>query len=241
MVAQARLGAEGSGKVVQQAVTAMGEIAQSSDQISRIIGVIDDIAFQTNLLALNAGVEAARAGEAGRGFAVVASEVRALAQRSSEAAREIDALISTSSEHVRNGVNLVGQTGLALNGILVSVNEIAERVSEIALSAREQATGLSEINAAMLQLDQVTQQNTAMFEETTAAAQSLARGVQALTSITARFTAAELEEAASPRMPDPLSARVRPDVPKRHQLSGQNRKMAPRAALAPELTEWEDF
>ena len=237
MVSQARLGAEGSGKVVQQAVVAMGEIAQSSDQISRIIGVIDDIAFQTNLLALNAGVEAARAGEAGRGFAVVASEVRALAQRSSEAAREIDTLISTSSEHVRNGVDLVGRTGQALDGILVSVNDIASRVSKIAFSAREQASGLSEINVAMIQLDQVTQQNAAMFEETTAAAQSLARGVQALSSITARFTAAAPDEKPLVDRPEPsviISAPIPVPAP-------QHGRVAQKLALARDLSEWEDF
>ncbi|MBZ4022422.1 hypothetical protein CKO11_08125 [Rhodobacter sp. TJ_12] len=190
MVEGARVSAESSGQVVQQAVAAMGEIAQSSEKISRIISVIEDIAFQTNLLALNAGVEAARAGEAGRGFAVVASEVRALAQRSSDAAQEIDTLISTSSDHVRRGVDLVGETGQALTGILGSVNEIAARVSKIASSAREQSSGLNEINNAMIQLDQVTQQNAAMFEETTAAAQALSQGVQVLTTTTARFDAA---------------------------------------------------
>ena len=208
VVERARIGAESSGQVVQQAVSAMGEIAESSQKISRIIGVIEDIAFQTNLLALNAGVEAARAGEAGRGFAVVASEVRALAQRSSAAAQEISGLISVSSDHVRVGVDLVGQTGQALDGILVSVNDIAGRVSKIACSAREQSTGLSEINRAMLDLDQVTQQNAAMFEETTAAAQALSRGVQALTATTARFRAPEAAEA-----PPPAEAVVTPVTP----------------------------
>ncbi len=187
VVKQAQGSAETSGQIVQQAVDAMGKIAESSQKISRIISVIDDIAFQTNLLALNAGVEAARAGEAGRGFAVVASEVRALAQRSSDAAREIDALITTSSEHVRQGVGLVGETGEALEGILAAVIDIANRVSEIAASSREQASGLAEINTAMNQLDQVTQQNAAMFEQTTAASHSLTRGAQALTETTNRF------------------------------------------------------
>lgn len=187
MVAQMRVSAESSGRVVSQAVSAMGEIAESSEQISRIIGVIDDIAFQTNLLALNAGVEAARAGDAGRGFAVVASEVRALAQRSSEAARKIYALISTSANHVQRGVDLVGETGRALEVILTSVNDISTRVSQIASSAREQAAGLSEINSAVIQLDQVTQQNAAMFEETTAASQSLSRSAQSLNHTTAQF------------------------------------------------------
>ncbi len=187
VVTEARSSAEASGNVVREAVSAMGEISSSSDKISKIISVIDDIAFQTNLLALNAGVEAARAGEAGRGFAVVASEVRALAQRSSEAAREINELISTSSGHVKRGVDLVGQTGEALRKIVVSVSDISTRVSEISASAQEQSAGLAEINIAVNQLDQVTQQNAAMFEQTTAASHSLTREAEALSATTARF------------------------------------------------------
>lgn len=175
VVGNARSSAEASGEVVQRAVDAMGKIEDSSEQISRIIGVIDDIAFQTNLLALNAGVEAARAGDAGRGFAVVASEVRGLAQRSSDAAREITNLISTSSEHVKQGVALVGRAGDALNEIVESVGGIAEHVAAIATSAREQSTGLDEINVAMNRLDQVTQKNVAMFEETTAASHTMTK------------------------------------------------------------------
>jgi methyl-accepting chemotaxis protein len=187
MVETAKANAEASGEVVQEAVEAMSEIESSSNQISKITSVIDDIAFQTNLLALNAGVEAARAGEAGRGFAVVASEVRALAQRSSEAAREINDLISKSGSLVKRGVGLVGETGDALKGIVKSVTEIAINVNEIAESSREQSSGLAEINAAVNQLDQVTQQNAAMFEETTAASHALTREAENLTVTTSRF------------------------------------------------------
>ncbi len=186
-VSEARSSAETSGEVVKQAIQAMSEIETSSQQISKIIGVIDEIAFQTNLLALNAGVEAARAGEAGRGFAVVASEVRALAQRSSEAAREIDTLITASSEQVTRGVGLVGETGRALTGILNAVVDISARVSEIAGGAHEQAEGLKEINTAVNQLDQVTQQNAAMFEETTAASHALMTNATSLRDITSQF------------------------------------------------------
>ncbi|MBR7618790.1 PAS domain-containing protein [Phenylobacterium sp. 20VBR1] len=169
----AKADAERSGEVVREAVAAMGEIEQSSGKISQIIGVIDEIAFQTNLLALNAGVEAARAGEAGRGFAVVASEVRALAQRSADAAKEIKTLISASSAQVGAGVRLVGETGEALVGIVARVTEIDGLIAEIALSSQEQATGLAQVNTAVNQMDQVTQQNAAMVEEATAAASNL--------------------------------------------------------------------
>jgi methyl-accepting chemotaxis protein len=159
--------------VVDQTVSAMNDIATSSSQISKITGVIDDIAFQTNLLALNAGVEAARAGESGRGFAVVASEVRALAQRSSDAAREIADLISTSEQQVDQGVALATKAGQVLVEIDALVAEVDTEVQEIASSAGEQTMGLSEINTAVSQLDQVTQQNAAMFEETSAAVSAL--------------------------------------------------------------------
>lgn len=236
VVAQARESAESSGQIVQQAVSAMGEIEESSRKISRIIGVIDDIAFQTNLLALNAGVEAARAGEAGRGFAVVASEVRALAQRSSEAAREIDTLITASSNHVRRGVDLVGETGSALQRILVAVNDIAARVSEIAASAQEQSAGLAEINTAMNQLDQVTQHNAAMFEQTTAASHALTRGAQALSATTAQFRTAGV--AAKPA-PAPVAAR--PIDLARHKASVARAAGATAQAAVAFEEDWEDF
>ena len=183
----ARADAERSGVVVRDAVAAMSEIENSAQQISQIIGVIDEIAFQTNLLALNAGVEAARAGDAGRGFAVVASEVRALAQRSADAAKEIKALISASSQQVDRGVNLVGETGKVLERILIQVTQISGVVTEIAASAEEQSTGLQEVNTAVNQMDQVTQQNAAMVEEATAASHALTSEADQLARLIARF------------------------------------------------------
>ena len=209
------VGAE-SGEVVAGAVAAMGLIEQSSQKISQIIGVIDEIAFQTNLLALNAGVEAARAGDAGRGFAVVASEVRALAQRSADAAKEIKTLISTSSEQVGQGVRLVGETGQALEAIAAQVGEIDTLVSEIAASAQEQATGLAEVNTAVNQMDQVVQQNAAMVEQSTAATHSLKAETAEVSRLIARFrtggdegAARPASQAATPRsppMPSPARA-----------------------------------
>ena len=187
VVAQARQDARRSGEVVDEAVGAMGAIETSATQISRIIGVIDEIAFQTNLLALNAGVEAARAGDAGRGFAVVAQEVRALAQRSAEAAREIKQLITTSTTQVGTGVDLVGRTGQALERIVVQIAEIDGLVSEIAASAASQAEGLSQINTAVNQMDQVLQQNAAMVEETAAATQILNGDASELAGLVGQF------------------------------------------------------
>jgi Methyl-accepting chemotaxis protein len=183
----ARAAAEQSGVIVDNAVSAMSQIEQSSSQIGQIIGVIDEIAFQTNLLALNAGVEAARAGEAGKGFAVVAQEVRELAQRSANAAKDIKNLISTSSRQVGEGVTLVGQTGEALRGIVAQIGSIAGLVSEIAASTQEQSTGLHQINTAVNQMDQMTQQNAAMVEETTAASHALAQEANELAHLISSF------------------------------------------------------
>ena len=180
-----------SGDVVAKAVAAMGQIEQSSQQISQIIGVIDEIAFQTNLLALNAGVEAARAGDAGRGFAVVAQEVRALAQRSADAAKEIKALISTSTQQVEAGVDLVGAAGEALELIIGQVAQVNETVGEIARAAQEQATGLQQVNSAINEMDQVTQQNAAMVEESTAASHSMNREAGGLAQSVSRFKVGE--------------------------------------------------
>ena len=169
----ARDSAEKGGNVVSNAVDAMGKIEDSSRRISDIIGVIDEIAFQTNLLALNAAVEAARAGDAGRGFAVVASEVRSLAQRSAQAAKDIKDLIVDSTEQVQGGVELVNETGEALTDIVDSIKKVADIVAEISAASREQATGADEINTAVTQMDEMTQQNSALVEENAAAAKTM--------------------------------------------------------------------
>jgi methyl-accepting chemotaxis protein len=198
-VTTARSDAEQSGVVVREAVAAMSEIEQSSRQITQIIGVIDEIAFQTNLLALNAGVEAARAGEAGRGFAVVAQEVRALAQRSADAAKEIKTLISESTRQVDQGVDLVRRTGEALERIVGHVAKVNGLVIDIAASSQEQALGLQQVNTAVNQMDQVTQQNAAMVEEATAASHSLAQEAVTLASLIDRFEVAEAKPEAPAR------------------------------------------
>ncbi|MDR3513460.1 MAG: methyl-accepting chemotaxis protein [Caulobacteraceae bacterium] len=216
VVSTAKADATRSGEVVRGAVAAMNQIESSSRQISQIIGVIDEIAFQTNLLALNAGVEAARAGEAGRGFAVVASEVRALAQRSAEAAKEIKGLITASTTQVAQGVQLVGETGSALERIVGQVNEINSVVAEIAASAQEEASGLNEVNGAINQMDQVTQQNAAMVEQSTAASHALLQEANELVSLLGAFSisqggvarAAEPRRATAPAAPQRRGERV---------------------------------
>jgi methyl-accepting chemotaxis protein len=193
---------------VEQTVTAMNGIEKSSKEIGQIIGVIDEIAFQTNLLALNAGIEAARAGDAGRGFAVVATEVRALAQRSADAAKEIKTLISTSSIQVNSGVSLVGETGKALGRIGEQVTKLNGLVAGIAASAQEQANGLQEINAAVNQMDQVTQQNAAMVQESTAASQSLTSEAGQLAQLLGQFEIGERVKTGRPAkaVPKPVAA-----------------------------------
>ncbi|WP_420479700.1 methyl-accepting chemotaxis protein [Brevundimonas sp. FT23028] len=237
VVQGARGDAETSGVVVRDAVAAMSAIEQSSSQISQIIGVIDEIAFQTNLLALNAGVEAARAGDAGRGFAVVASEVRALAQRSAEAAKEIKTLISASGSQVASGVQLVGQTGEALQRIVSRVAEIDSLVSEIAASAQEQATGLQQVNTAVNQMDQVTQQNAAMVEQSTAASHSLSQEAESLASSVSRFRIGD-GSVQAPRAPAPAPR------PAAHAPVPQMRAVG-RGGAAPKAQAvedgWEEF
>lgn len=210
MVARTKQNAERSGEIVRRAVEAMHDIEGSSKSISNIIVVIDEIAFQTNLLALNAGVEAARAGEAGKGFAVVAQEVRELAQRSAGAAKEIKALISSSGDQVRHGVALVTETGDALQGIVQEVQQIDRNVHAIVQSAREQSTGLQEINTAVNQMDQSTQKNAAMVEESNAASHTLATEVSALSQRLAQFrlTGSPASAPAAIHTPRPVQRRV---------------------------------
>jgi methyl-accepting chemotaxis protein len=241
VVSDATAETEKSGQVVKEAVEAMTGIEQSARHISQIIGVIDEIAFQTNLLALNAGVEAARAGDAGRGFAVVASEVRALAQRSAEAAKEIKTLISTSTYQVAEGVARVGDTGRALERIAAYVAQINRVVAEIAGSAQEQATGLHEVNSAVNQMDQMTQQNAAMVEQATAASHTLREEAEGLASLMDQFRIGA---------PDAAQAgRGRLDAPRRPARSPGSLPAAPRkiAAVAggrgaPKAdATWEEF
>jgi methyl-accepting chemotaxis protein len=235
VVATAKTDAEHSGTVVRDAVAAMSQIEASAQQISQIIGVIDEIAFQTNLLALNAGVEAARAGDAGRGFAVVASEVRALAQRSAEAAKEIKSLISASTQQVGRGVSLVGETGEVLQRIVTQVTQINAVVAEIAASAQEQATGLAQVNTAVNQMDQMTQQNAAMVEQSTAASHALARDTQELSRLISRFEIGADAGAPVERMPARRPAR-RPAASAPALKTTHQRKPDP----APDF-EWSEF
>lgn len=227
----AKSDAEVSGAVVGDAIEAMHGIERSSKEIAQITGVIDEIAFQTSLLALNAGVEAARAGDAGRGFAVVASEVRALAQRSAGAAKEIKTLIVASTAQVERGVGLVTQTGTALDRIVAQVTRLHEAVASIATGAQEQAVGLQQVNTAVNQMDQITQQNAAMVEETTAAAQSLATETDLLARSVERF---RTERVSAIRAKAPVAVARPTPVPARSAGS---------AALArkPQPAGWEEF
>jgi methyl-accepting chemotaxis protein len=259
IVSTAKVDADKSGEVVREAMAAMTGIDKSSKQISDIIGVIDEIAFQTNLLALNAGVEAARAGDAGRGFAVVASEVRALAQRSAQAAKEIKGLISASTAQVDQGVRLVGRTGEALGRIVAQVVEINTVIADIAASAQEQSTGLEQVNTAVNEMDQVTQKNAAMVEEMTAAAHGLAGETEELGQLIARYQIrqakddtlrAELKKAAPHAFREaaktaapaaPARARARPEPIRRPAVKAVVNGPAAQAAGGGASGDWQEF
>jgi methyl-accepting chemotaxis protein len=244
--------ADRGGAVVAEAVSAMARIEESSRKISDIISVIDEIARQTNLLALNAAVEAARAGEAGRGFAVVASEVRSLAQRSSQAAKDIKDLITNSSGQVQEGVELVNKAGSSLNEILNSIKKVAEIVADIAAASAEQSTGIDQINTALNQMDEVTQQNSALVEQNAAAAKALEQQSKTMDAQVSMFrlgdTPAAATAAVAPKVRAVEPPRARPAAapkqppaarPKRGGVVGRM-QAAIATALKPE-TGWKEF
>lgn len=236
--------AEQSGEVVRKAIESMRGIEASAQQVSTIIGVIDQIAFQTNLLALNAGVEAARAGDAGKGFAVVAQEVRELAQRSAQAAKEINSLINASGLQVKEGVELVAQTSAALGRIAEKVMDINGLIRQISSSANDQASGLQEVNGAVNQMDKVTQQNAAMVEETTATSMMLHDEANLLKQMVVRFNVSKTSNAATQQSRAPRSAeRAAPaaaPAPSRARSAAPAPRSHGSAALATEV-QWEDF
>jgi methyl-accepting chemotaxis protein len=226
--------------VVSDTVTAIHEIETSSKQISNIIGVIDEIAFQTNLLALNAGVEAARAGDAGRGFAVVATEVRALAQRSADAAKEIKGLISASGTQVAAGVRLVGETGKALSRIVDQVNRLSDLIGNIAGTAQEQSAGLSQVSTAVNQMDQVTQQNAAMVQEATAASHALAQEAEELSRLVGQFSVGESMGESVAFAPSPPPPRPAPTPPRPARGTAPAGKFVAIPATV-SAGEWDEF
>ncbi len=256
LASAARNQAEQGGQVVDQAIEAMSAINQSSRKIADIIGVIDEIAFQTNLLALNAAVEAARAGEQGRGFAVVAGEVRKLAQRSADAAKEIKALINDSVNKVESGGKLVEQSGQTLKEIVVSVKKVSDIVAEIAAASREQAGGIEQVNRAILSMDQVTQQNAALVEETAAASHAMGEQAHELQNLMSFF---KLDERTMPTSrvgtAPRSSAPVKRTLPKPHPVAKSSARPAstpPKSVARPASVEkkiattvssqeWEEF
>jgi methyl-accepting chemotaxis protein len=243
IVKRTRSSAEQSEQVVRKAIGTMDEIDRSSKAIGTIIGVIDEIAFQTNLLALNAGVEAARAGEAGRGFAVVAQEVRALAQRSAEAAKEIKELITKSAAQVVMGVGLVKETGEALEAIIADVQEVSQQVLAIVDATREQSTALSEVNLAVSTIDQGTQQNAAMVEETSAASRSLADEAVQLNRLIGKFDLGQ-RVATQHRKTSIQSAPVRSKgspVPQLRSVGGGSALAVAHNESQPEEQNWSEF
>ncbi len=257
LAAEARDSAEKGGSVVANAVEAMSEINRSSKQVADIIGVIDEIAFQTNLLALNAAVEAARAGEQGRGFAVVASEVRNLAQRSASSAREIKDLIEDSVQKVNLGTNLVEQSGATLSEIIERVTKVTEIVAEIAAASEEQSAGIEQVNKAVMQLDELTQQNASMVEEATASSQSQADLATGLHQLVSRYRVSKSDFGGAPAQasartepaPRPPVSSAPPHIaverrgPKRpwSNAPAAMKASTPRAATGTDDSEWEEF
>ncbi|TCP35051.1 methyl-accepting chemotaxis protein [Sphingomonas sp. BK235] len=238
VVLDTRRDAEQSGEVVRRAVEAMNGIERSSTEISEIIAVIDGIAFQTNLLALNAGVEAARAGDAGKGFAVVASEVRALAQRSADAAKDVKSKITASTEQVDAGVALVAQAGEALTRITGRIGEISALVADIASAAEQQATGLQQVNTAVSEMDGVTQQNAAMVEEATAAARSLAEETENMARQVSRFRLNDRAAAPAASPVHQLQARA---AKAGARIAAGARAHRSNAAVAVAQDDWSEF
>jgi methyl-accepting chemotaxis protein len=248
-IAQTQARATEGGAVVSKAVTAMDTIEQSAREITQIIDVIDGIAFQTNLLALNAGVEAARAGEAGKGFAVVANEVRALAQRSAEAARDIKRLIDTSTAHVGEGVGLVRETGSLLAEIVTQISAVTAQVSEIAETAAAQASNLEQVNAAVGTIDRMTQANAAMVEQASAATRSLASEAQRLDALVMQF---QVNDAGLSASAAPVALPVAPaPAPRKAPAPGKPASAPPPPPIAGNLArkpapaldedDWSEF
>jgi methyl-accepting chemotaxis protein len=249
--------AQKGGDVVKQVVVTMEDINASSKKIADIIGVIDGIAFQTNILALNAAVEAARAGEQGRGFAVVASEVRSLAQRSAQAAKEIKGLIDSSVEKVASGARLVAEAGTTMTDIVQSVKRVTDIVGEITSAANEQSSGIGEINRAVVNLDQMTQQNSALVEESAAAASSMREQAAQLASAVSVFKVSSDAQASSQYLPTPPTPMRKPAVatrtpvaavkPPAAKLPAAHTLAVPKATAGPSRAsgagegDWETF
>jgi methyl-accepting chemotaxis protein len=239
-MADTRTEAERGDAIVRQAIDAMHGIERASNEIAEIISLIDGIAFQTNLLALNAGVEAARAGEAGKGFAVVANEVRALAQRSADAASDVKTRILSAIHHVKSGVELVDETGQALQRIIERVGSVSVIMATIARASDHQAESLGQVNIAINEMDGVTQQNAAMVEESTAAANLLARESEQLAGAVATFT---VDEPAARPVPVAVAA----SAPRARHITAPTRAVRPaprtigNTALAASEDDWSAF